>query len=64
MTESPIIVVYQDQDRQLQEKTVSIGLSNWDNSQVLGGLQENEYVVTSTDRQGLKEGVRAKISTE
>ena len=58
------VFLYQDQDRQLQEKTVSIGLSNWDNSQVLGGLQENEYVVTSTDRQGLKDGVRAKISTE
>jgi len=58
------VYIYRSQDKRLQEKTVSIGLSNWDNSQVLEGLQENEYVVISTDRQGLKDGVRAKISAE
>jgi HlyD family secretion protein len=58
------VYVYRPQEHRLQEKTVSIGLSNWDNTQVLDGLQENDYVVVSTDRQGLKDGVRAKTATE
>lgn len=58
------VYVYRPQDRRLQEKTVSVGLSNWDYSQVLEGLQENDYVVVSTDRKGLEDGVRAKITKE
>jgi HlyD family secretion protein len=58
------VFVYQAQDKLLREKTVRIGLSNWDNSQVIEGLQEGESLVVSTDRPGLKDGVRAKISTE
>jgi HlyD family secretion protein len=58
------VYLYQLQDKLLHEKTVSVGLSNWDNTQVLEGLQENDYVVVSTDRQGLKDGVRAKIAAD
>lgn len=58
------VFVYQKQDGLLHEQKVSIGLSNWDESQVLEGLREGEYVVTSTDRPGLKDGIRAKITTE
>lgn len=56
------VYVYSSQDRRLQERTVSIGLSNWDNSQILDGLQEDESVVISTDKPGLKDGLRVKIS--
>jgi HlyD family secretion protein len=58
------VYLYQPQDKLLHEKTVNVGLSNWDNTQVLEGLQENDYVVVSTDRQGLEDGVRAKIATD
>jgi HlyD family secretion protein len=57
------VYVYQPQSKTLQEKTVKTGLSNWDNTQVVDGLQEGDFVVISTDRPGLEDGVRIK-STE
>jgi len=56
------VYVYRPQDKKLQEKTVSLGLSNWDNTQITKGLQEDEYVVISTDKPGLKDGLRVMIS--
>jgi HlyD family secretion protein len=56
------VYVYQPQSRTLLEKTVQVGLSNWDNTQVIEGLAEGESVVISTDRPGLEDGVRVKIS--
>jgi len=64
LLDNSLVYVYQPQDQRLREKSVRIGLSNWDYSQVLEGLQEGESVVISTDRPGLKDGVRVKISTE
>lgn len=58
------VFVFNPDQKRLQERTVTIGLSNWDNSEVVEGLQENEYVVVSTDRQGLEDGAPARISPE
>ena len=58
------VYVYQPQSRTLQEKIVQVGLSNWDDTQVVEGLQEGDSVVISTDRPGLEDGVRVKISEE
>jgi len=58
------VYIYQPQGRTLQEKIVQTGLSNWDNTQVSGGLQEGDSVVISTDRPGLEDGVRVKITAE
>jgi HlyD family secretion protein len=56
------VYLYQPQSRTLQEKTIQIGLSNWDNTQVIDGLQEGDSVVISTDKPGLEDGVRVKIT--
>ncbi len=58
------VYVYQPESGLLQEKTVQVGLSNWDNSEILAGLQEGESVVVSTDRAGLQDGARAKAVPE
>jgi HlyD family secretion protein len=58
------VYVYRQQDRRLQQKTIRTGLSNWDNTEVLEGLQQDEYVVVSTDKPGLQDGVLARISPE
>jgi HlyD family secretion protein len=58
------VYVYQPQSRILLERNVQVGLSNWDNTQVVEGLQEGDFVVVSTDKPGLKDGVRVKISEE
>jgi HlyD family secretion protein len=64
LLDTSLVYVYQPGDQRLSEKAVRIGLSNWDYSQVTEGLQEDEAVVVSTDRPGLKDGVRVTISRE
>jgi HlyD family secretion protein len=58
------VYVYQAQTQTLQERVVKVGLSNWDTTQVVEGLQEGDSVVISTDRPGLEDGVRVIISEE
>ena len=58
------VYLYQPQSRTVQEKIVKVGLSNWDNTQVVEGLQEGDSVVISTDSPGLEDGARVKISEE
>jgi HlyD family secretion protein len=58
------VYVYQPQSKTLQERVVQVGLSNWDNTQVVENLQEGDSVVISTDRPGLEDGVRVIISEE
>lgn len=58
------VFVYRPQDQKLQERTVKTGLSNWDNTQIIEGLQEGEIVIISTDKPGLKNGIRVKISKD
>jgi HlyD family secretion protein len=49
------------QDGVLQERRIQSGLSNWEFTEVSGGLSEGEQVVTSLDRAGVKAGVRAWV---
>jgi HlyD family secretion protein len=43
----------------LVEKPVTIGLRNWDFTEVRGGLREGEQVVLSLDREGVTSGAQA-----
>lgn len=64
LLDNSLVYVYQPHDQRLHEKSVRTGLSNWDYTQVTEGLQEGESIVISTDRPGLEDGVRVKISEE
>lgn len=41
----------------LQERTIKMGLSNWEFTEVLDGLASGDRVVTSLEREGVKNGV-------
>lgn len=43
----------------LEERKVDVGLTNWEFSEITGGLAKGDRVVTSLDREGVKAGVRA-----
>jgi len=45
----------------ISEVTIGIGLSNWQYTEVLEGLEQGQQVVTSIDREGLTDGVVVKI---
>lgn len=53
-----------DEAMQLSQRTVEIGLSNWRYTEIVAGLAEGEQVVTSTNREGLADGVLVAIETE
>ena len=45
----------------LVKRAITIGLSNWEQTEVLTGLKEGEFLVRSIDREGVAEGVEAQI---
>ncbi len=42
----------------LEERKVTVGLSNWEHAEVLSGLAEDDRIVSSLDRAGVKAGAR------
>ena len=48
----------------VRDRKVELGLTNWDTSEILAGLDEGEPVIVSLDVRGLKEGARAVVATE
>jgi HlyD family secretion protein len=51
-------------DGELAERELTPGLRNWDFTEVVGGLEEGELVVTSLDREEVAAGARAEISED
>jgi HlyD family secretion protein len=45
----------------LEKRSIKVGLSNWEITEVLSGLKEGDFVVKSVDREGVADGVIAKI---
>ena len=48
-------------DGRLAERTVEIGLKNWDYAEVRGGLEAGQLVVTSLDRVEVQPGARVVV---
>lgn len=58
LTQGNRVLALNDEGR-LEEREVAIGLSNWEYSEITGGLERGEKVVTSLDREGVKAGIKA-----
>jgi HlyD family secretion protein len=50
------VYVFLPESGTLEKRTLKLGISNWDRSEVLEGLQPDEQIVTSLDREGVKDG--------
>ena len=59
LMEGKKVLVYKA-DGKLEERIVTTGLSNWQFTEILSGLQEGEQIVASLDRTGLKPGAKVK----
>jgi HlyD family secretion protein len=55
--EGPKVLVYAD--GVLEARPIRSGVSNWQHTEVTEGLEPNEQVVLSVDREGVREGTRA-----
>ena len=57
ITEGNKVFIFQKETGQLTLREVETGLSNWEFTEVTAGLREGEQVVSSTDREGIGDGV-------
>ena len=48
-------------DGTISEKEIEVGLSNWQVTEVLGGLSVDDQIVLSIDRKGLEDGVKVTV---
>jgi HlyD family secretion protein len=53
------VLLFDGKEGRLQERAVQTGLSNWEFTEVRGGLAEGERVVLSLERPGVKAGAHA-----
>ena len=51
-------------DGKLEERTLKTGLSNWEYTEVLEGLQVGDRVVTSLEREGVKAGAAYSVDAK
>ncbi len=58
------IYVFNSEDGVLEERKIEKGMSNWDWTEIKKGLKQGELVVTSVDRDGVKDGALAKRETD
>jgi len=56
------VFVFSPAEGRVREKTIKAGISNWDFTEVLSGLEANETVVVNVDQAGVKDGVKAILS--
>ncbi len=50
-------------DGVLEARTVTTGLSNWEQSEITQGLKEGDQIVLSLDQAGVKAGVKVQPET-
>lgn len=62
--EGPKVMLYNSDDETLQLRDIKIGISNWDHTEVLEGLEEHDQVITSLDRPGVEDGAYAVIENQ
>jgi HlyD family secretion protein len=55
------VLVYLPETGMLQQRTIKVGLENWDFTEVVSGLEKDELVVVSIGREGVKDGETAVL---
>lgn len=60
LLEGKRVLLYRPLDGTLAERAVQTGLSNWEYTEIVSGLNEGDRVVQSLDQAGVEAGARAK----
>jgi HlyD family secretion protein len=56
------VFVYHLDSKKIEERMIKTGISNWDYTEVITGLKAGELVITTLDREGIKDGAKAIIN--
>ena len=57
------VYVFDTENSNLQLREVTTGLSNWEQTEIVSGVEAGEQVVTTVDRKGVADGATATIET-
>ena len=60
VVEGKRVFVLDPASSRLHERQIKVGLTNWNFTEVLDGVKPGELVVTSVDRDGVKDGALAR----
>ena len=60
MLEGKRVLVYRATDGVLEERTVTTGISNWEHTEIISGLNEGDQIVMSLDQAGVKAGAHVQ----
>jgi HlyD family secretion protein len=58
------VFVFSPNEEILEEREIKKGMSNWDWTEVTSGLKKGELVVTSVDKEGVKDQALAKLESK
>ena len=53
------VYVFNSEDQSLEVRDVKTGLSNWDHTEIISGVEQGELIVTTVDRKGVEDGAFA-----
>lgn len=63
LVEGDRVYVFLPEEQTLSLREVRTGVANWDHTEILGGIEQGELVVTSVDREGVKDGALVRRDT-
>ena len=58
------VLVYEPTTKKLAERTIKVGITNWEYTEILDGLKQGDRIVSSLERDGIKAGVLVTPETE
>ncbi|MDH3393626.1 MAG: efflux RND transporter periplasmic adaptor subunit, partial [Desulfobulbaceae bacterium] len=56
------VYVYSPEDRKIHSRTITTGLTNWEQTEITDGLKEGEQILTSIDREGVADNATISVS--
>jgi len=56
------VLVFNESSARLEQRSLKTGLSNWESTEVLSGVNADEWVVISIDQEGVQDGTYATIA--
>ena len=60
LMEGKHVLLYHDSDNTVEGRSVTMGLSNWEHTEIVSGLNEGDRIVASLDRAGVKAGAHVQ----
>lgn len=63
MMEGGSVLLYRPDTKQLEQRAVKTGITNWEYTEVLDGLKQGDHIVVSLEREGVKAGAAVKPET-